>query len=93
LGIMTVAGILLHCQPIKHNWTLPLKNPRYCFNLKPFVVAIAGMGLALDALIWTLPHCVVWRLHLRLAHQVAITLIFAFGLLCKDSYSIWQLNF
>jgi hypothetical protein len=88
LGIATVVGILLHCRPVKHNWTLPLRNPRYCFDLKPFVVAIAGIGLALDALTWILPHYVVWGLQLRLSHRIAITFIFAFGLLCKDSHSV-----
>jgi hypothetical protein len=87
LSLATVPGILLHCRPVKYNWTLPLEDSRYCFNLKPFVIAIAGVGVALDALIWTLPHRVIWRLQLRISHKVAITVIFAFGLLCNDSHT------
>ena len=70
---------------MKHNWTLPFKNAKYCFNLEPFVIAIAATGVVLDAVTWMLPHYVVWRLQLRLAHKIAITAIFAFGLLSDDS--------
>ncbi|KAH7399061.1 hypothetical protein DE146DRAFT_783032, partial [Phaeosphaeria sp. MPI-PUGE-AT-0046c] len=42
---------------------------------------IAAIGLALDALLWSLPHHVVWRLHHRLSHKIAITAIFSLGLL------------
>lgn len=43
---------------------------------------MAALGVALDLLTWTIPHCVVWRLRLRLAHKIAITAIFALGILC-----------
>ncbi|KAF2848888.1 hypothetical protein T440DRAFT_400458 [Plenodomus tracheiphilus IPT5] len=42
---------------------------------------MASLGVALDAVTWLLPHYVVWRLRLRLAHRIAITAIFAFGLI------------
>ncbi|KAH5129808.1 hypothetical protein HBH70_199540 [Parastagonospora nodorum] len=80
-GLATILGILLHCHPIKYNWTLPLKQSGHCFNLEPFVVNMAALGVALDLLTWTIPHCVVWRLQLRLAHKMAITAIFALGIL------------
>jgi hypothetical protein len=35
----------------------------------------------MDAVTWLLPHFVVWDLQLRIAHKIAITVIFAFGLL------------
>lgn len=38
-------------------------------------------GVIIDTVIWSLPHVVVWRLQLRLAHKVAITAIFALGVL------------
>jgi hypothetical protein len=79
-----IVGILLHCRPVKYNWTIPFMDSRHCFNLEPFAIAIAACGLALDVHTWTLPHCVVWRLQLRLAHKVAITAIFAFSLLSKN---------
>jgi hypothetical protein len=79
-----IIAILSHCRPVKYNWTAPFMSPRYCFNLEPFAVATAACGLALDVLTWTLPHCVVWRLQLRLAHKVAITVIFAFGSLSEN---------
>ncbi|KAF1917085.1 hypothetical protein BDU57DRAFT_448159, partial [Ampelomyces quisqualis] len=42
---------------------------------------VAAIGVALDAFTWMLPHYVVWRLQLRPAHKMAITAIFALGLL------------
>ncbi|KAH7075457.1 hypothetical protein BKA63DRAFT_297721 [Paraphoma chrysanthemicola] len=81
LGLVTVLAILLHCRPIKYNFMLPFENNRYCFSLEPLVVTMAAAGVALDAVIWLLPHCVVWRLQLRRAHKLAITGIFAFGVL------------
>jgi hypothetical protein len=56
LSFATVLGIMLHCQPFKYNWTLPVNDYKHCFDLTPFVVAV---GITLDALIWTIPHFVV----------------------------------
>lgn len=82
LGLVTVLAILLHCRPIKYNFMLPFENNRYCYSLEPLVITMAAAGVALDAVIWLLPHCVVWRLQLRRAHKLAITVIFAFSVLC-----------
>lgn len=46
---------------------------------------MAALGLAVDALTWILPHCVVWSLQLRRAHKIAITAIFATGILCDST--------
>jgi hypothetical protein len=81
-GLASVITMALHCRPIKYNYTIPLENPRYCFRLRPFVVSIAILSVLLDALVWYLPHHVVWNLQLRLSHKLAISAIFAFGLLC-----------
>ncbi|KAF2257321.1 hypothetical protein BU26DRAFT_474145 [Trematosphaeria pertusa] len=35
--------------------------------------------MVLDAVIWSLPHFVVWTLQLRRAHKIAITIIFGLG--------------
>jgi hypothetical protein len=81
LGATSVIAMALHCRPIKYNYTIPFENPRYCFRLRPFVVTIAIVGVILDAVTWYLPHQVVWNLRLRLSHKMAVSLIFAFGLL------------
>jgi len=73
--------MLLHCRPVKYNYTMPFENPNYCYPLGPFIVVMASVGLAMDALTWLLPHYVVWRLQLPLVHRLAITAIFAFGLM------------
>jgi hypothetical protein len=80
--ICTLTTILVHCRPIQHIWKLPLENPQYSLSVKPFTLFSAVFGLVLDATIWSLPHFVVWNLQLRLTHKVAITAIFAIGLLC-----------
>jgi hypothetical protein len=51
-------------------------------------VSIAVLGVVLDALIWCLPHYVVWHLRLRLSHKVAVSAMFAFGLLCDQASSV-----
>jgi hypothetical protein len=81
LGAATIITMALHCLPIKYNYSIPFENPRHCFRLRPFVVTIAILGVVLDAITWYLPHHVVWNLRLRLSHKLAVSLIFAFGLL------------
>ena len=75
--------IALHCRPWKHNYLMPLEDPEHCFRLKPYVVSIAVLGVVLDASIWCSPHYVVWHLRLRRSHKLAVSLMFAFGLLCE----------
>lgn len=43
------------------------------------------VGIGLDLITWVTPHYVVWGLHVRLAHKVAISAIFAFGILYDQS--------
>ncbi|ORX96022.1 hypothetical protein BCR34DRAFT_549469 [Clohesyomyces aquaticus] len=38
-------------------------------------------GIAIDGVTWTLPHFVVWSLQLRRLHRLAISFIFALGIL------------
>jgi hypothetical protein len=76
--------VLLRCRPIHHNWQEPLEKPEYCYPLKPTIIALAGLGLVIDGVIWTMPHRFVWKLQLRPAHRFAITSIFALGLMCDD---------
>ncbi|KAF2745886.1 hypothetical protein M011DRAFT_405696 [Sporormia fimetaria CBS 119925] len=42
---------------------------------------LAIFGLFIDLAIWSLPHFVIWRLQLRVAHKVAISLLFGLGIL------------
>jgi hypothetical protein len=85
LGAATAIAMALHCRPIEYNYAIPSENPRHCFRLKPFVVTVAIVGVILDAITWYLPHHVVWNLRLRLSHKLAVSFIFAFGLLCEVS--------
>ena len=74
--------VLLRCRPIHYNWQEPFENPKHCYSLKPTIIALAGFGLIIDGVTWIMPHWVVWKLQLRPAHKLAITSIFALGILC-----------
>lgn len=70
---------LLHCRPIHLNWSGEIESPEHCFALKPYTIAQTIWGLVMDAVMWSLPHFVVWRLQLRYAHKIAISIVFALG--------------
>jgi hypothetical protein len=82
---IAVVIILSHCRPLEANWGHPLEDPEFCFRLKPYQIYMSSSGLILDAIIWSLPHHVVWQLQLRRAHKIAITSTFALGLLYQAS--------
>lgn len=84
LTVVTIIGMLLSCQPLRHNWGLPVQDNE-CFNTESFLVTMAAVGVALDLLTWITPHYVVWHLQLRRAHKLAITVIFAFGILFENT--------
>lgn len=79
--------VLLRCRPVYYNWQEPLENSEYCYSLKPTIITLAGFGLIVDGVTWIMPHWVVWKLQLQPAHKLAITSIFALGILCDDSVS------
>ncbi|KAK1913329.1 hypothetical protein P3342_005265 [Pyrenophora teres f. teres] len=81
LALGSIVVMASHCRPIKYKFTIPLENPKHCFQMKHSLVAIAATGVALDCLVWYLPHHVVWKLRLRIAHRVAVSAVFAFRLL------------
>ncbi|KAF2798922.1 hypothetical protein K505DRAFT_87850 [Melanomma pulvis-pyrius CBS 109.77] len=76
--------LLLHCRPFHYNWSTPLEKAEYCYLLKPTIISLAGCGLIIDGVTWIMPHFVLWTLQLRRAHKIAITSIFALGILCED---------
>jgi hypothetical protein len=82
--LVVILTTVLHCQPTKYNYAIPFDDRRYCFELRPSVVAVATLGIVFDGFIWCQPHYVLWRLQLCLPDKVAISGIFAFGLLCEN---------
>lgn len=84
--------LLLRCRPVHYNWSKPLENAEYCYPLKPTIISLAGFGLIIDGVTWIMPHFVVWTLQLRRAHKIAITSIFALGILCEDQSFIHEPN-
>jgi hypothetical protein len=86
LCLVVVLTTVLHCQPTRYNYAIPFDDRRYCFKLRPSVVGVAALGIVFDGFVWCQPHYVVWRLQLCLPDKIAISAIFAFGLLCGDTY-------
>jgi hypothetical protein len=82
--VVMVVVPLFQCRPIEYLWTPPLGNQNHCIAIKPFTAWMVFWCALLDIEIWLLPHFVVWKLQLRLAHKIAISVIFALGLLCGD---------
>ncbi|KAF2873279.1 hypothetical protein BDV95DRAFT_378296 [Massariosphaeria phaeospora] len=78
--VVTVTVVLTNCRPIYHNWKVPAENEKYCFPLRPFTAVVLIWGLTLDAVIWTLPLCVIWRLRLPRVQKIGVSTMFALGL-------------
>ena len=82
--LVRVVVVLLRCRPVHYNWKNSIDYRHHCYPLEPTVLAVAIFGLIIDGVTWSMPHFVVWKLKLRLAHKLAITSIFALGILCED---------
>jgi hypothetical protein len=41
---------MLHCIPLRYSWAIPFENSRYCYDLEPFVMVVAAVGVGIDAL-------------------------------------------
>ncbi|OAL50216.1 hypothetical protein IQ07DRAFT_644446 [Pyrenochaeta sp. DS3sAY3a] len=93
--LVTVLGTVLHCLPAVHSFSVPYEDPQHCFALKPFVVVLAAIEVALDGLIWTLPHFVIWNLQLQTPHKLTISIIFALGSLTTiiGCLRLWALTY
>lgn len=83
-----IIGELLHCRPLHLNWDASAWNSKHCFDIKPLYSTVVAVGLGVDILTWTTPHYVVWGLQLRRAHKLAITAIFAIGILSATMFVV-----
>lgn len=66
--------------PFARNWD-PEITTGHCASERNFIIAVAVWGLSCDAMIWALPIPMVLRLHLPLAQRLALSGVFATGIL------------
>lgn len=75
--IVTLAG----CQPFEANWDKPSYPDYKCINTSKFYVAQAAINAFLDISILLLPIPAVWTLKLKRSKKIALTFVFAIGIL------------
>ena len=68
------------CTPFEYNWNKSLPNGK-CGNQDAIYVAIAAWAIACDSLMWLLPIPFVWKLQIRREPKIALSAVFALGIL------------
>ena len=71
-----VAGVFL-CRPVAGWWDKSIDAQ--CFVLRNFDIGYAVVNITVDVTILTLPVRTVWRLKIRTAQKIALTLVFLIG--------------
>ena len=66
------------CIPLSHLWQP--STPAHCLNEVAVVGATAAVGLLLEIIIWILPIPMVWSLQMPKFNKIALTGVFALGL-------------
>ncbi|KAJ5164412.1 uncharacterized protein N7500_006242 [Penicillium coprophilum] len=79
--IMTFLAIF-NCNPISAFWT----TEGTCFDFKQFAVGYAIVNIITDFVIWLMPIPKVWNIQLPKSQKIALSLIFALGLLYVYSF-------
>lgn len=75
-GIFIVA---FRCNPPSK--TIYPTLPGSCISPEIVTSTLAGTGLLIEVVIWSLPIPMVWRLHASVTHKLALTGVFGLGLL------------
>lgn len=74
--IMTFLSIF-NCKPISAFWT----TKGTCFDFRQFAIGYAIVNIITDFAVWLMPIPSVWKIQLPRAQKIALSLIFALGLL------------
>lgn len=74
-GLVNLFLVIFFCVPISALWTGKGK----CLNLDPYSYAVINVLTTL--VVWAMPIPRVWKLQLPRGQKVALSLIFALGLL------------
>lgn len=82
--ISTLVRMFFLCQPFAATWDPSLLATipgAHCVDLPAAYLSVSVTNLILDVIVFCLPLPMVWRLHLQNAKKLALTAIFAIGLL------------
>ena len=77
-GLYTILVSTLRCTPVQA--TFDGGVPGRCLSETGVFVSIVAWGIVCDLVTWALPVPTVWHLHLPVANRVALSLVFALGL-------------
>ena len=72
--------LLLECHPIKKEW-VPAYRGGYCIDRNAVVIASVVINIVSDFLNLTLPLLAIWHLQMALKRKVAVSAVFATGLI------------
>ena len=81
--VMTFMAIF-NCKPISAFWT----TEGTCLNFKEFAIGYAIVNIISDFAVWLMPIPRVWNIQLPKPQKIALSLIFALGLLYGHLFSI-----
>ena len=76
---VVIAGAAL-CTPFEFNWNKSLRHGE-CGNQDVIYVAIAAWAIVCDSFLFLLPIPMVWKLQLPRVHKIALSTVFALGIL------------
>lgn len=79
--VMTFLAIF-NCKPISAFWT----TEGTCLNFKEFAIGYAIVNIISDFAVWLMPIPRVWNIQLPKPQKIALSLIFALGLLYEHSF-------
>jgi hypothetical protein len=79
-GLFVIIGAAAICVPFRYNWDKEIEGGK-CGNQLTLYIVIAAWALLCDVIIWALPFPIVWKLQLPVGQKVAISGIFALGVM------------
>lgn len=68
---------IFNCKPISAFWT----TKGTCLDFRQFAIGYAIVNIITDFAVWLMPIPSVWKIQLPRAQKIALSLIFALGLL------------
>lgn len=79
LGIGSIMTIALQCLPISMLWDDSLQGT--CIDITVFYYANAGINIATDLIIYSIPISTLWRLKMPTLQKIGLCSIFCLGAL------------
>ncbi|PQE27428.1 integral membrane protein [Rutstroemia sp. NJR-2017a BVV2] len=79
-GLFVIIAAAAICVPFRYNWDKEIEGGK-CGNQLTLYIVIAAWALLCDVIIWVIPFSIVWKLQLPVGQKVAISGIFALGVI------------